>query len=236
EILDGGDGRDTLKLASNVNFTNANASATNNITIGNFEILDLGDYNARINVKQWSDNTYGNEFKKIIGSDKSNLSLYGTNNADTFDLNLDLSEFAGNAYAYGYNGDDTFVTNFEALLTGNLRIDGGNGNDTAKVTATTPGPLAFEDSADNTFATDMFKNIETLNLEDIDPSKKISIDAEAMRSWFTGGSFKIDLNNDNLQSANLTISNTKNGDMVGFELGDHTITLTDNTHFIMQVV
>ena len=154
EILDGGDGTDTLKLAQSVNFTNANASATNNITVSNFEVLDLGstNYYARLNINQWD----ANNFEKIIGGGNTRLFLHSTNAAsETFDFkSIDFSEFSGAIYTYGYNGEDTVdLTKVTSIEDVKFYLDGGAHSDTLKIGTETTNQLNVKllDNYYNTF-------------------------------------------------------------------------------------
>lgn len=92
EIYDGNGGVDTLQLVQNVNLRN--------ITISDFETLDIQTYTAYLNISQLS------QFQTIKGS--GNFYIYGTAGADTFDFtNIDLSGFTGNLYLDAGNGTDT---------------------------------------------------------------------------------------------------------------------------------
>ncbi|MDD3836055.1 MAG: hypothetical protein PHS42_11405, partial [Sulfurimonas sp.] len=155
EILDGGSGSDTLKLAQSVNFTNANASATNNITVSNFEVLDLGstNYYARLNINQWN----ANNFEEIIGGGNTRLFLHSTNNDETFDFkDIDFSKFSGAIYTYGYNGADTVdLTKVESIDDVKFYLDGGAHSDTLKIgtEATNPLKVKLLDNNYNSFET-----------------------------------------------------------------------------------
>ncbi|ABB44478.1 Hemolysin-type calcium-binding region [Sulfurimonas denitrificans DSM 1251] len=122
EILDGGGGSDTLKLAQNVDFRNQ--------TISNFEILELGSYNSYFNLSQWSLNS----FTKVVGGDNSRIYMYSTNTVtdDNFNFtNIDFSDFSGSLYVSGYNGNDTYNFTGSTLSANmNFYLDASSGTDT----------------------------------------------------------------------------------------------------------
>ena len=123
ETLDGGDGADTLQLAQNVNLRN--------ITLSDFEILDLQSYNGYLNLSQLGLNS----FQTIKGS--GDFYLYGTNNNETFNFGtIDFSEFSGKMYIYGYNGDDIFdFSNATLGSDATFYLDAGGNTDTLKLGA-----------------------------------------------------------------------------------------------------
>ncbi|MCK9473502.1 hypothetical protein, partial [Sulfurimonas sp.] len=160
EVLDGGTGADllleadTLQLAQNVNLRN--------ITLSNFEILDLQSYNGYLNLSQLGSNS----FQTIKGS--GNFYLYGTSSDDNLDFGtIDFSGFSGNMYVYGYGGDDIY--NFENATLGTdatFYLDASSGTDTLKLGANQT--LNMTDNYYNTFekfdiGADSTLNVNALN-------------------------------------------------------------------------
>lgn len=148
EIYDGGGGVDTLELAQNVNLRN--------MSVSNFETLDLQSYNGYLNLSQLS------QFQTIKGS--GNFYLYGTSGADNFDFGtIDFSEFSGKMYVYGYGGDDVY--NFENATfdaDAAFYLDASSGTDTLKLGANQT--LNMTDNYYNTFEDFDIGDDSTLNV------------------------------------------------------------------------
>lgn len=233
----------TLNQWSNNSFNKIVGDADSKIylygTSGNdtFDIsaIDLGGFSGQFNIDasggsdtlkmgttstqkiEMLDNYY-NTFETFDIASGSTLEVNAYNNSGrTFNAhNKDFTAVNGEIKLNGGGGNDTFISNYEALLAGKLKIDGGSGNDIVDVrTASTAGL---------TFTADMFKNIETLKLDTVNSSNSVNIDAEVMRDWFSGNDFYLDLANNNSQAEKINITNAnitaQNGDtFTGFEIG-----------------
>lgn len=150
EILDGNGGVDTLQLVQNVDLRN--------ITVNDFETLDIQSYSGYLNLSQLSLNS----FQTIKGS--GNLYLYGTAGADNFDFGtIDFSGFSGKMYVYGYGGNDVY--NFENATfnaDASFYLDASSGTDTLKLGANQT--LNMTDNYYNTFEDFDIGSDSTLNV------------------------------------------------------------------------
>ena len=158
---------------------------------------------------------------------------------DTFNLTSStVTSMTGEINMKGGVGDDTFNTNYESLLSGKLKIDGGSEIDTVKINATTATNLSF----DSTSST-MFDNIEKLDLTSINQARTISMNASSMEKWLGGDDLILDLSNatqaNNVNITNATsIINDANGLSVAklSMAGNYHIVADDTTSFALHVI
>ncbi|MDY0117834.1 MAG: calcium-binding protein, partial [Sulfurimonadaceae bacterium] len=158
EILDGGGGIDTLKLAQSINFRNLH-------TVSNFEILDFGtnnNYYAQFSVTQWN----LNDFSKIIGGANNRLYIYGTGGDDSFNLqNIDFSGFSGALYTPANSGNDTIdLTHATSIEQVKLYLDGGANTDTLKIGTDDFTTIKLTENYFNTFEKFEIADGSTLNV------------------------------------------------------------------------
>nr|WP_321265544.1 calcium-binding protein [uncultured Sulfurimonas sp.] len=178
------------------------------------------------------DNYYNTLEKFDIASGSTlEVNAYNDSERSFYAHNKDFDDVAGDIDFIGGAGNDTFYANYEALLAGKINIEGGVGSDEVDVrTSQTNATLDFNLS-------DMFNNIETLDLHNISSTNNIILDAVAMKEWLSPTNhLELDLSGAT-QAAKVTVDNTQGADMTGFEIGQtYDITLDDNTSFTMAVV
>jgi len=193
--------------------------------------------NQDINMNEY----YYNTFENIEIGANSNLNIEAYNDSGrSYYVHRDFSnvDASSDINVTGGAGDDRFYANYEALLAGKLNIDGGSGIDLVDVRTTLPNnsTLNFNDS-------NIFSNIERLELDQISNTNTINIDAESMQDWLATDNLILDLssntqgNNVNISNADIVNVNGGGNVTTGFEIGQtYDITLQDDTSFQMQVV
>ncbi|MDY0202430.1 MAG: calcium-binding protein, partial [Tenuifilaceae bacterium] len=229
--LDASNGYDTLKMGGG-----AGGNQTINMLDNYYNTFEKFEVGAGSTLEVNALNNGGRTFHahtKDFDAVSGEVSFIGGKGNDTFNAHIDkFSSMTGKISLDGGAGDDTFLANYEALIAGKLTIDGGIGNDTVDVrTTTTGGTLQLNDS-------NMFDNIEKLALTHSDTrTNNVEMDAKAIKDWISEDNHLVLDIFDNTQGNNITITNTKNGNMTGFEIGKtYDITLDDNSAFQMQVV
>ncbi|MCK9490501.1 MAG: hypothetical protein M0Q24_00305 [Sulfurimonas sp.] len=212
-IFDASSGTDTLKMGTDQS-VNMNQHYYNSL-----EIFDIGA-NSELNVIAHDNNgrpfhAHDRDFTGVDSTAKINL--------------------------IGGTGNDSFYTNFEALLAGKLTVDGKSGSDIVDIrTDATNTTFTFNDASD---ASGMFSNIERLEFDQISDTNSIYLNANDMSDWLSAdNNLILDLNTqtqaDNLFISNAVITNSLGGSpFTGFEIGKtYDITPNDDISFTMQVV
>jgi hypothetical protein len=196
-------------------------------TVPQDAVLDVNAYNN----SGRTFNVINKDFSDVDGE----LNFIGGSGNDTFNANTEIfTAVEGDINLIGGGGNDTFYANYDALLSGTLEIEGGDGADTVDVRTTqTNAALTLDNPA-------MFENIERLELDQISSTNSVTMDATVMDDWISGDTLTLDLANNDSQSSQVEITNTQpdNTTVTDFVISstDYTIAPIDNDTFAMQVV
>lgn len=167
------------------------------------DTLKLGDNQTL----EMTDNYY-NTFEDFDVGEDSTLNVYALNdNGRTFyannkDFSGVDSDNDGIVNFIGGGGNDTYYVDYTALDLEKLSVEGGGGNDIVDIRTTlTNSSLTLDD-------TQIFADIERVELDSILNTNSINIDADALAAWTGGEDLTLDIAN-NTQGTQVTITDTQ---------------------------